>query len=155
MAYRNNSIVDGPGSGNPDDPYDFEKGRIRALRDEHLYIQKKTFTKWVNSFLIKCRIEVGNLNFQTLFEKLPFLAISNQFHNIVYSLQSRKQSTKGQFLKRSLWGMIRFLWNVHVPININLYLIAIPKAYSWKVTLGNDPDFFEKYLCRLIEICNW
>ena len=66
MAYRNNSIVDGPGSGNPDDPYDFEKGRIRALRDEHLYIQKKTFTKWVNSFLIKCRIEVGNLNFQTL-----------------------------------------------------------------------------------------
>ena len=59
MAYRNNSIVDGPGSGNPDDPYDFEKGRIRALRDEHLYIQKKTFTKWVNSFLIKCRIEVS------------------------------------------------------------------------------------------------
>ena len=94
MAYRNNSIVDGPGSGNPDDPYDFEKGRIRALRDEHLYIQKKTFTKWVNSFLIKCRIEVGNLNFQTLFEKLPFLAISF----ILLFIHFKAESTKGQFL---------------------------------------------------------
>ena len=42
-----------------DDQHDFEKGRIRALRDERLYIQKKTFTKWVNSFLIKVRIEVS------------------------------------------------------------------------------------------------
>ena len=42
-----------------DDTHDFEKGRIRALRDERLYIQKKTFTKWVNSFLIKVRIEVS------------------------------------------------------------------------------------------------
>ena len=42
-----------------DDNHDFEKGRIRALRDERLYIQKKTFTKWVNSFLIKVRIEVS------------------------------------------------------------------------------------------------
>ena len=41
-----------------EDNHDFEKGRIRALRDERLYIQKKTFTKWVNSFLIKVRIEV-------------------------------------------------------------------------------------------------
>ena len=54
-GYRNNSV---DGGGQSDDPYDFERGRIRALRDEHLYIQKKTFTKWVNSFLIKCRIEV-------------------------------------------------------------------------------------------------
>ena len=42
-----------------DDTHDFEKGRIRALRDERLYIQKKTFTKWVNSFLVKIRIEVS------------------------------------------------------------------------------------------------
>ena len=41
-----------------DTTHDFEKGRIRALRDERLYIQKKTFTKWVNSFLTKVRIEV-------------------------------------------------------------------------------------------------
>ena len=45
--------------GLEDDKHDFEKGRIRALRDERLYIQKKTFTKWVNSFLIKVRIEVS------------------------------------------------------------------------------------------------
>lgn len=44
-----------------DDTHDFEKGRIRALRDERLYIQKKTFTKWVNSFLIKVRIEINDL----------------------------------------------------------------------------------------------
>ena len=38
---------------------DFEKGRIRALQDERLSIQKKTFTKWVNSFLSKSRVEVS------------------------------------------------------------------------------------------------
>ena len=41
-----------------EDDLDFEKGRIRALRDERLYIQKKTFTKWVNSFLSKNKVEV-------------------------------------------------------------------------------------------------
>ena len=45
--------------------------------------------------------------------------------------------------------MTRFLWNVHLSINITVYLILIPKAYSCKVTLGNDPDFFEKFLCWL------
>ena len=34
-------------------------GRIRALQDERLSIQKKTFTKWVNSFLNKSRMEVS------------------------------------------------------------------------------------------------
>jgi len=43
-----------------EDDLDFEKGRIRALRDERLYIQKKTFTKWVNSFLSKNKVEVRN-----------------------------------------------------------------------------------------------
>lgn len=33
----------------------FEKGRIKALQDERVYIQKKTFTKWANAFLEKVR----------------------------------------------------------------------------------------------------
>lgn len=39
----------------------FETGRIQHLRDERLGIQKKTFTKWMNSFLIKARLEVVDL----------------------------------------------------------------------------------------------
>ena len=31
----------------------FEKGRIQQLKDEREMIQKKTFTKWMNSFLSK------------------------------------------------------------------------------------------------------
>jgi hypothetical protein len=35
------------------DVQNFEKGRIKALQDERVYIQKKTFTKWANAFLEK------------------------------------------------------------------------------------------------------
>ncbi|KAI5640829.1 spectrin repeat domain-containing protein [Phthorimaea operculella] len=38
-----------------------QKGRIKALQEERLHIQKKTFTKWVNSFLQKARMEVDDL----------------------------------------------------------------------------------------------
>ncbi|BFZ07506.1 hypothetical protein BsWGS_10543 [Bradybaena similaris] len=39
----------------------FEKGRIKALQDERVYIQKKTFTKWANAFLEKARMEIRDL----------------------------------------------------------------------------------------------
>ncbi|CAH0552966.1 unnamed protein product [Brassicogethes aeneus] len=40
---------------------EFELGRIRVLQEERLHIQKKTFTKWMNSFLSKVRMEVEDL----------------------------------------------------------------------------------------------
>lgn len=36
----------------------FEKDRIRALKNERINSQKKTFTKWVNSFLDKVSVEI-------------------------------------------------------------------------------------------------
>ena len=36
----------------------FEKGRIQVLQQERVYIQKKTFTKWCNSFLEKVRFSL-------------------------------------------------------------------------------------------------
>ncbi|XP_053397827.1 spectrin alpha chain, non-erythrocytic 1-like isoform X5 [Mercenaria mercenaria] len=43
------------------DVQNFETGRISALRDERVYIQKKTFTKWANAFLEKARLEIHDL----------------------------------------------------------------------------------------------
>ncbi|CAG2161762.1 unnamed protein product, partial [Oppiella nova] len=44
-----------------EDSHKFEFGRIKALQEERLHIQKKTFTKWTNSFLQKARLEVDDI----------------------------------------------------------------------------------------------
>ncbi|CAI4223262.1 unnamed protein product [Auanema sp. JU1783] len=39
----------------------FERSRIKQLQDERVHIQKKTFTKWCNSFLNRARLEIVDL----------------------------------------------------------------------------------------------
>ncbi|EJW76891.1 hypothetical protein WUBG_12201, partial [Wuchereria bancrofti] len=39
----------------------FERNRIKQLQDERVHIQKKTFTKWCNSFLNRARLEIVDL----------------------------------------------------------------------------------------------
>ena len=66
----------------------FEKGRIAVLQQERVYIQKKTFTKWCNSFLEKVR---GKNCWQVTVNANIFI-LSNDFNRII---KTGLISTKG------------------------------------------------------------
>ncbi|CAH1792768.1 unnamed protein product [Owenia fusiformis] len=58
------------------------RGRISQLKDERVYIQKKTFTKWINSFLEKVNMEVDDIftdlgNGRKLMKLLEIISGSN------------------------------------------------------------------------------
>ncbi|CAD5229846.1 unnamed protein product [Bursaphelenchus xylophilus] len=44
-----------------DETVDFEQNRIQTLKNERINIQKKTFTKWVNSYLEKAGLKIDDL----------------------------------------------------------------------------------------------
>ena len=60
-----------------EDSYKFEFNRIKALQEERLHIQKKTFTKWMDSFLQKvCQITYV---FDFCFEFFPNITTNQLF----------------------------------------------------------------------------
>uniref|UniRef100_A0A914R5L5 Calponin-homology (CH) domain-containing protein n=1 Tax=Panagrolaimus davidi TaxID=227884 RepID=A0A914R5L5_9BILA len=68
----------------------YEKRRIQMLRDEYIAIQKKTFTKWINSYLVRG----GQDEISDLFVDIRDGTMLLKFLEIIYSTKLQRPSPK-------------------------------------------------------------
>ncbi|XP_065156452.1 alpha-actinin-4-like [Atheta coriaria] len=90
----------------------YEAGRIKVLQEERLHIQKKTFTKWINSILQKARMEVVDL-----FEDL---ADGKKLHKLLEIITGEKlpKPNKGSLRLHKLENVNKSLAFLHTKVRL-------------------------------------